>query len=57
MKYMKIEDIKAQYDLSTSTIYRMRRMGNFPPAVRVSPGKIGFLPAEVEQWWNDRDRV
>ena len=43
--------------LSKSTIYREIASGKFPKQVRLSPGRVGWLRSEVEEWVAQRCRA
>ena len=40
--------------LSRTTIWRMVQRGDFPAAVRLSPGRVGFPADLVETWIRER---
>jgi prophage regulatory protein len=40
-----------------TTIYRLEIAGDFPARVKLSPGRVGWLRSEVEQWLTERERV
>ena len=48
------KDVAALIGLSLTTIWRLQRRGKFPEPHRLSPGRVGFLRAEVELWAADR---
>jgi len=41
-------------DLSRSTAWRRQRAGDFPLAVRISPGRVGWRESEVLAWMVSR---
>lgn len=43
-------------DLSESTVWRLRRLGLFPEPVELSPGRKGYVRAEIEAWLARRVR-
>lgn len=43
-------DTPALVGLSIATIDRLRRAGNFPPAVRLGENAVGFLRTDLEAW-------
>ena len=43
--------------LSSSTIYRMIKKGDFPEAIRLTQNRNGFLREEIYEWVNGRTRV
>lgn len=46
--------VMAKTSLSRATIDRLRAAGDFPQAVRVSPGRIAFRANEVAAWLEAR---
>lgn len=55
-KYLTIKEVCAAFGMSRSTFHRLRRRGDFPPGVIMSPGKIGFITVEIEAWWTGLSR-
>lgn len=43
--------------LSGATIWRLRRQGQFPEPIRLSPGRMGWRRTDVELWLNEREAV
>jgi prophage regulatory protein len=44
-------------NLSSATIWRLRRQGEFPHPVRLSPGRMGWRRRDVEQWVAERQDI
>lgn len=42
--------------LSAVTIWRLERSGQFPKAIRISPGAIAWKESDVEEWIEERQR-
>ncbi|MDO6413578.1 AlpA family phage regulatory protein [Sphingomonas sp. BIUV-7] len=42
-------------NLSRATLHRMRRVGAFPPPLRLSVNRIAWRASVVERWLADRD--
>lgn len=40
--------------LSPATIWRMRRRGDLPDPIRLSPGRVGWREADIERWIEQR---
>lgn len=36
--------------ISRSTVDRLEKLGKFPCRIKLSPGRCGWIRAEVEQW-------
>jgi prophage regulatory protein len=47
-------EVEVATTLNNSTIWRLRRRGDFPEPVRLSPGRVGYRRHEIEQWLSDR---
>lgn len=43
--------------ISRSTLLRLVRRGDFPEPIRLSPGRVGFLAADVQAWLEKRVRI
>ena len=44
-----------QLGISRTTLWRMVRDGEFPPARRITTGVKGWLPEDVEEWLRRRE--
>ena len=42
-------------DIGLTTLWRLVRAGHFPPAMRVSPGRVGWRASTVEAWMDARE--
>ena len=56
MTLLSIKETSKLVGISTHTINRLRREGDFPIAIRLR-GTIRFRQDEVEEWLLDRPRV
>ena len=45
-----IRDVAARLSLDRATLTRLRQRGDFPPAIRLSPGRVGFRRVDIEAW-------
>lgn len=43
--------------LSATTIWRLRRAGQFPAPIQISSRRVGFVESEIIAWLGDRDRA
>lgn len=57
MKVLRIEDVISTVGLSKVTIWRMERDNEFPKRKRISPGCVGWLSSEIEEWIGSRPTV
>lgn len=55
--YYTLKQVCEFLTLSKSTIYRMRKTGEFVVAVDVTSGRIGFPKSEVHSWKLSRDEA
>jgi prophage regulatory protein len=42
--------VRERTGLSRSTIWRLVRVGAFPPSIRISPGRCAWHEAAVDRW-------
>lgn len=53
-RFMRMPDVVTSTGLSSATINRMHRRGEFPPKVRISLGATGWWESEIEAWKAER---
>jgi predicted DNA-binding transcriptional regulator AlpA len=41
-------------NISSTTLWRQRRAGNFPKPIRISPGRVAWLKADIIAWLAER---
>jgi len=46
----RLPQVKARVGLSATTIWRLRRTGNFPVPVKIAPGSVAFVKDEIDAW-------
>lgn len=51
---LRTKEVAVELDIHPVTLYRMRREGKFPPAIRIGPRMVGWRRSVIEQWKNDR---
>ena len=56
-KVLKMKDLPPILRMSLRAIYMMRAAGTFPKARRLSPGRVGFLESEIDEWVRNRPVV
>jgi|GEM_PF-861864 prophage regulatory protein len=54
---LKPRDVFALTTLSRTTIWRLRRLGDFPPPLRLSPGRLVWRKKAVKRWLRDLRQV
>ncbi len=42
-------------DLSLATLWRLRRRGDLPEPIRLSPGCVGWRSSDIERWLDRRE--
>jgi prophage regulatory protein len=52
-KLIPLREVLDRASLSKSEIYRRIRLGTFPAQVRLGPGRVAFVEAEISQWLED----
>jgi predicted DNA-binding transcriptional regulator AlpA len=50
------QEVVVRTSLSPSTIWRRMQVRDFPMSVQLSPGKVGWHAAEIDQWLESRPR-
>ena len=57
MKILKAKEVASMINLSRVTIWRLENEGKFPPRIKISSKRIGWLEDEVTKWIEKRPRV
>ena len=53
-RFLRIKEILPLVGISRATVLREVEAGRFPPPVRLSPGRVGWRPTDIEDWVADR---
>jgi prophage regulatory protein len=53
-KIVRETECKALTGLSRVTRWRMEQVGNFPKRRQISPGTVGWLLSDIQQWLKSR---
>jgi prophage regulatory protein len=53
--YVRLGAVRAQTGLTTSTIYRYKKLGWFPEPHRLGPRTVGWLQSDIDQWLASRE--
>lgn len=51
---LRVADLQAQLGLSRTTIWRLRRAGEIPQPVRISPNAVGWPVHVITEWLAQR---
>ena len=51
---IKLSEVKGVVPLSTASIYRLIKKGEFPKQIKLSERSSGWLLSEVEQWLDSK---
>lgn len=51
---LRTADVMARVRLGRTTLWRLERLGDFPPRRRLGAGIVGWLASEVEHWIESR---
>ena len=54
MRYLKRKQVCEKTGLSWTTVWRLQNEGEFPRPYRLTPKRVGWLEAEVEEWMATR---
>ena len=50
--YLSVTDLAERFNCSKDSIYRWKREGDFPRAVKLSPGMVRWKLSDIEDWEN-----
>ena len=50
--FFTIQKVSEFLSISTSTINRLVKKGDFPQKVKISPRKVVFMKYEIDEWIN-----
>ena len=50
--FFTIQEVIEFLGISTSTINRLVKKGDFPPKIKISPRRIVFMKYEIDYWIN-----
>ena len=56
-RMLRLAAVRAKTGLSTTTIWRLRRRGEFPNPIQLSPGCVAWREADLEAWIASRESV
>lgn len=48
-RFLRVNDIVAEFGISRSTIFRWRDQGKLPPAKKLTPRVVGWPREQIEQ--------
>ena len=51
---LRVADLQTQLGLSRTTIWRLRRAGEFPPPIRLSANAVGWPAHLIDEWLTAR---
>ena len=57
IQILNVKDVTSRTKLSRVTIWRLENEGKFPPRIKISSKRIGWLEDEVTKWIKKRPRV
>ena len=53
-RYLKLDEVKARFGISHSTIYRWMGKGEFPKPVKLGAGSVRWPETELDRWAAER---
>ncbi|MFN1513685.1 helix-turn-helix transcriptional regulator [Vibrio owensii] len=53
-KFIRINDLANQLDVTKVTIWRWRKEGRLPPATTISPRIVGWKCETIEAWLDEQ---
>lgn len=57
LSFMSPREVCELTSLSSVTIWRLKKKNLFPASWKISPGRVGFLRNEIEDWMKERAKV
>jgi prophage regulatory protein len=57
MSILRKSEVSQMVGLSTVTIWRLEKAGNFPSRVQLGPRCVGWKEEEIDQWIESRPTV
>ena len=54
---LRVADLEALLNLSRTTIWRMRRAGEFPQPIRLSANAVGWPAHVIDEWLAERPQA
>lgn len=54
---MRRGEVERTTGLTTSALYRLVKLGDFPKPYQITPGTVGWRTSEVARWLNERPLV
>ena len=54
---LKLREVSSLTKLSSSTIYRLIKTGDFPKPIKLATHASGWLLAEIDKWLEDRQKA
>ena len=54
---LRVADLEAQLNLSRTTIWRLRRAGEFPQPIRLSANAVGWPAHVIDEWLAERPKA
>lgn len=49
-RFLTWDEVRGRVRLSRSTVWRLERAGQFPPRIRISPGRVGWLENDIDDF-------
>ena len=56
-RYLGWREVVRHLGISRTTLWRWLRSGQFPPPVRLGPGRVAFREADLIEWAAAREEV
>jgi prophage regulatory protein len=56
-RFVRIHEVANTIGLSTRTIQRLVKKGDFPPPIQLSERIIGWTEASIDLWMSDREKA
>ncbi len=57
LRFLSARELSALTGLSAATIWRLRKRGELPEPIRLSPGRVGWATGTVRDWYAARAKA
>ena len=57
MQLLRLDDVKRYTGLSSTSIWRLEKAGNFPKRRQIGPHSVAWLSTELTEWIESRPIV
>jgi prophage regulatory protein len=56
-RYLSLRQVREMIGVSSTTLWRWQRQGQFPPRRILGQGRVGWLESEIIEWMKTRPAI